>query len=572
MTTREFDYTNEASLDKATLGKLVGPCANFIVPTRNDRLYDEELWEHVFNDPIVKEQIDAGGIFGEIQHPTDGRLEVDPEKIAIGLKELPEKHSDGRLYATFYIMNTPCGRILKTLCDFGYKIGVSSRGDGETTTTDEGEKVVPDTYDFVTFDTVFVPAVKEARMTYIAESKQREQKKSLRKALNEAIEKTTDPDEQRIMKEEVASLSQALEIDTDKTPTAEKQAQEKATETNKDNTTDNNDGDNLIQAKVESKEVGDSKSDDEKTNDKSDDKSDDKTKTLLSTLLKENAQLKALIRELQEKLSVGYSKELTQEESIERQNKTISKLTENVKRYEHIVRSNATLNQANETLTKDLNSAREEIKALKESVARQNKTAQSYKTQTTNLSEALNVKAMRQLEAENALKETQSELQNSKREVVRLSESLSRSNKELKAVQTESANRVQSLTEALENIKKDKELMKETYNSKLAKLEALTRRYQTIADESITRYIRSKALALNLNENEIRNKLPKKYTFDDIDTLCEDLRQYSLNISSLPFDVSHVKLKPKENTLTDDLAKPSDADEIDESLLRFLNK
>ena len=75
---------------KPILGTLEGPCADFIDSTRNGRMYDEDLWEKVFNDPIIKEQLEAGGIPGELDHPAD-RTETDSSKIAIMMPEAPKK-------------------------------------------------------------------------------------------------------------------------------------------------------------------------------------------------------------------------------------------------------------------------------------------------------------------------------------------------------------------------------------------------------------------------------------------------------------------------------------------------
>jgi hypothetical protein len=56
---------------EAILGVLEGPCADVINPTRNERQYDEELWERVFKDEIINEYFNCGGILGELDHPTD---------------------------------------------------------------------------------------------------------------------------------------------------------------------------------------------------------------------------------------------------------------------------------------------------------------------------------------------------------------------------------------------------------------------------------------------------------------------------------------------------------------------
>ncbi len=111
-----FEYQKlspEEMKARGILGRLVGPCADFINPTRNGRSYGESLWENVFNDDIVKEKIANKCLYGELGHPAD-REEVDPEKIAISMPEAPKKNKDGNLIACFDILDTAIGRILKT--------------------------------------------------------------------------------------------------------------------------------------------------------------------------------------------------------------------------------------------------------------------------------------------------------------------------------------------------------------------------------------------------------------------------------------------------------------------------
>jgi len=129
-TNEEFEYQRlspEEQKSRGILGRLVGIAADFINPTRNGRKYSEKLWENVFNDPIMKEKIANRCCFGELGHPAD-RTETDMEKIAICLAEQPVKGKDGKLRAVFDILDTPNGRILKSLCDYGCNIGISSRG------------------------------------------------------------------------------------------------------------------------------------------------------------------------------------------------------------------------------------------------------------------------------------------------------------------------------------------------------------------------------------------------------------------------------------------------------------
>jgi hypothetical protein len=171
--TNELEYqrlSKEEMEQRGILGRLVGICADFMSPTRNGRKYPEKLWENVFNDPIMKERIDNGVCYGELGHPAD-REETDMEKIAVCMAEQPKKGKDGKLRAVFDILNTPNGRILKSLCDYGSTLGISSRGSGDLETDFDGqESVNPDTYNCEGFDVVLIPAVKEARLQYVTES------------------------------------------------------------------------------------------------------------------------------------------------------------------------------------------------------------------------------------------------------------------------------------------------------------------------------------------------------------------------------------------------------------------
>ena len=203
----EYQRLSQDEMKKrGILGRLVGVCADFFSPTRNGRKYPEELWENVFNDPIMKERIENGVCYGELGHPAD-REETDMEKIALCLAEVPKKGKDGKLRAVFDILNTPNGRILKSLCDYGSTIGISSRGSGDLETDFDGnESVNPDTYSCEGFDAVLIPAVKEARLEYVTESLNKKRyNKTLRDKLTESINKE-DESNQKIMRESLSTL------------------------------------------------------------------------------------------------------------------------------------------------------------------------------------------------------------------------------------------------------------------------------------------------------------------------------------------------------------------------------
>ena len=156
----------DAKPRKGCLGRLEGICADFRNPTRNGRLYPLQLWKNVFNDPIFKESLESKTLLGELDHPED-RLEVLAGEACIVMTDYRIDEDEGVVYAGFDILDTPRGKILKTLLDYGCVMGVSSRGQGDISNTSDGEVVDADTYDFACFDVVTTPAVEKARQNVV---------------------------------------------------------------------------------------------------------------------------------------------------------------------------------------------------------------------------------------------------------------------------------------------------------------------------------------------------------------------------------------------------------------------
>lgn len=162
----------------------------------------------------MKEKIANKVCYGELGHPAD-REETDMEKVAVCLAEPPVKGADGKLRAVFDILNTKNGQILKTLCDYGSTLGISSRGSGDLITDYDGNEAVdPDTYNCEGFDVVLVPAVKEARLQYVAEALDNKRyNKTLRQSLTESLRKANEND-RKIMTESLNTLGISLNEST----------------------------------------------------------------------------------------------------------------------------------------------------------------------------------------------------------------------------------------------------------------------------------------------------------------------------------------------------------------------
>ena len=65
------------------------------------------------------------------------------------------------------------------------------------------------------------------------------------------------------------------------------------------------------------------------------------------------------------------------------------------------------------------------------------------------------------------------------------------------------------------------------------------KKYKNIARKSVDKYISNQARRLGISSNEIKNRLPESYSFSDIDSICEDLQEYKVNINNLPFSTNN---------------------------------
>lgn len=184
----ELKITN--SQRPGVLCTLEGPFGTSTEPTRNTRLYIRELWEKVINSKDVKEAMDTKTFFGEADHPLayQQRLESHIPQISHNITEL-HLGADGIVYGKLDVLDTPNGRIVKTLVDYGSKLGISSRGTGEVIHSDRYESPIvnPDNYQFITFDLVVMPGAEVARLNKsqdIVESLKVELKQQITEAIS----------------------------------------------------------------------------------------------------------------------------------------------------------------------------------------------------------------------------------------------------------------------------------------------------------------------------------------------------------------------------------------------------
>lgn len=481
---------------EAILGTLTGPCADIVNPTRNGRFYSEELWEKVFNNDIVKEYFEAGGILGELDHPTD-RAETCTEKVAICMPEPPKKDENGVLVGKWDILDTPNGRIAYTLAKYGYKLGISSRGTGDVIDRPDGEYVDEDTYDFQAFDLVLLPAVKAARLKMVESYNG----KTFKQAINESLEKA-DPEGRAIMESTLHNLNIDYE-GSDETIDSKSETKTKA----------DNDGLSVVKDLQES--------------------------------LKREKELKGTVANLQEKLSVSNAKEAKLKEELDKYKGAVVSLSDMAKKNKELQSQIDALNEQLTQKDERLTAQSDRNKALVES-----RRSDARKSQS--LTEQLSKK-------DEEIAQLKSQLSEAARQQSRAKKSLTE--------QLDKANA------QIEQLKGESEVKKNDFNAKLSKSKMIAEKYQKIAYDAVDRYIELKADTLGVTANEIKSRLAENYTFTDIDAICEDLQEYQLNISALPFDISKTKSKRvvvKESKETIGLRENAD-DVIDESLLKLAN-
>ena len=590
----KFSYkklTEEEQQKRGILGRLVGVIADSKQPTRNGRLYSRSLWEKVFDDPIILEKIDHKSFFGELGHPLD-RDTVDETKIAICLAEKPKIGADGKIYGVFDILNTPNGKILKTLCDYGTDIGISSRGNGDIINEDE---VNPDTYSCECFDAVILPAVKAARPKYVTESLDTNNIK-LKLALTEAYN-TANTKDKEIMKNTFDSLKINLNEDIVKIiPKSEQEVKEVPEGLLEETDTDVQPTEEPKETSVVENEVkvptikefidqfkdydpntklywapfiinGAKYDFDGLTIDEKGLKTDNSLTIKLDyTLPKEdynidetdteNVEVSADDTSSMENLPSDKETKTT-EEAIDN---GVDEALENLK---EAIRQNNLLSEKIKVLENQETVRDAEVKELKESI-------EKYRSGFQRLSE-LASKAQ-DLEIENS--KLEENLKTQKNTVQSLTEQLQKNQALIKSNEANEAKakinylneKLKTVLDEAENTENSLNLKLTEANNKLQERTKIAKAYQQKYVQVLERYIASKAKMLGVRAVDITKKLNENYTLDDIDQVCADLidhPQFSLKGYGKP----SIRITENKETLKKVALNPDEGYEIDDDLL-----
>ena len=135
---------------------------------RNGRMYPMETLSREVNR-YTEAFINKGRALGELGHPDGPTVNLD--RVSHKIVSLTQEGNNFRGKAQ--LLETPMGKIAKSLIDEGVTLGVSSRGVGSLRMTNEGHKIVGEDFMLATAaDIVADPSAPDAFVSGIMEGKE----------------------------------------------------------------------------------------------------------------------------------------------------------------------------------------------------------------------------------------------------------------------------------------------------------------------------------------------------------------------------------------------------------------
>jgi len=130
---------------------------------QNGRIYKRDLLEREVQN-YIDNFVKVGNAYGELDHPESAIVSLKNASHVV--KELWWEGDD--LMGKLELLNTPSGNIVKEIVRGGHTIGISSRGTGSVTQTNEGTLMVQPDFELVCWDFVSNPSTQGAFMNAIS--------------------------------------------------------------------------------------------------------------------------------------------------------------------------------------------------------------------------------------------------------------------------------------------------------------------------------------------------------------------------------------------------------------------
>lgn len=604
------------------LGRLYGPIATCVESTRNGRLYNKPLWEKALEDDIFLEKVATKALFLELGHPAD-REETDMKQACACIPEVPKIVGDD-LYAYVDILDTPNGRLLKTLVDYGFVPGISSRGSGDVM---ENNQVDPETFFLETWDIVQLPAVKKARLN-VCESLDSNSIK-LRKALAESYQAARDEDKDT-MKKALENLN--IDIKEELTESTEEKAKidlaniprdpEEEELLVEDAPADDEEAADEAEAPTEEAEDTEGAEDGEAADDA---ETPVETGTVDVTGEGEAdvntiGDAIELLQEFDDDTEVAFEAtdpdgNVSPVDNIEHREED-GVLVLNVKSCEASDEDAAVsdtetgeetpVETIEEVDDEDSSAADDDgdvevIESLKEMVRQK----EAMETELSNLRKAKSVGDAKEQELQEklarygtALKKARAEaakvpellskvselsehLTHANRNIEKLTEQVNDNARQLKESVAAKEAKVTSLTEQVTTLTKRSKTLEaklegqtKLYTEKLEERTKLAKSYKARFIETLNRYVESKASMLGVQPSEITSRLNENYTLADVDAVCDQILESTVGFSRLPFGgrtktSARISESVSKSAIANTRIDPDAGYEIDDSLLEL---
>lgn len=614
--------SQEEMTTRHILGRLYGPIATCVESTRNGRFYNKPLWEKALQDDIFLEKVATKALFLELGHPED-REETDMKQACACIPEVPKIVGDD-LYAYVDILDTPNGRLLKTLVDYGFIPGISSRGSGDVL---ENNQVDPETFFLETWDIVQLPAVRKARLNVcesldsnsiklkqaLVESykaAKEEDKDTMKKALEnlninieeELVEKEEVPAKKVLTAEDIPwapdeddLLVEAADEETEELETEEENVNEEASEETNDETEE---ADDDILAEEDEKEGELNTISDtielfqEYEQEYGSDTKVEFEPVEIDGVEYEVDKLDTFVDEEQNTLVIGVDCKPS-EENTEDADENINSELEN----EELSEEDSDETEENEESAEDDGDA-EVLESLKEMIRQK----EALEVEVNNLRKAKTVgdakeqelqekldryrQAFKQTSAEAAkvsdlqskVKELTEQLTQSKNTISTLTEKVNKAQQLRESVDT-NKNKVTRLNEEVSRLSKKSEALEaklegqtKQYKQKLQERTDLAKTYKMRFITTLNKYVESKASMLGIKPSEITSRLNENYSLADVDAVCDQILNSTINFSRLPFGnrtKTSARISESINKKMTTNMSPEYGYEIDDSLLEL---
>lgn len=511
------------------------------------------------------------------------------EKVCACIPEMPAI-VDGDLYAYVDILDTNNGRLLKTLCDYGFVPGISSRGSGDVMPNDE---VDPETFFLETWDIVQLPAVKNARLKMCESFDTKNQK--LKTALTESLKKA-EPAGKKIMTEALNNLHINLNEAKEEDPYADipwatgEEPLEEAPEESSEDVEISDETAAEVPEEVEDTEVEPAEA--------AEDESEEEVFTVGSIikdfenfdsdLAVEFAPIKIGDKEypidsfdIDDTITEGEvtiiinpviedteeapkeaEKEADEETDDEVSDAEFEQALESLK--EALLEKTALEQQVK--LLKNKQTVRDtEVTKIKEDLDRY-KTAFARTSAIASTAKELTVKNKQLTEQLvtkdkeiNTLKQTHSE---------NLTESVEKTKAQIQSLKERLIKKSDELTEAENKLSEQAN----SYRKQLQEKVSLAKTYKARYDEILNEYVSYRASMLGVRPADITSKLNESYTIADVNKICDTILTEGVSTARLPYGInggSRIAINESKTNKAPTRSNPDDGYDIDDSLLEL---